>query len=64
MVIFLVLPFGFPQVDHVYVAATVNSQVPPAFGLGQGQPPNGNANVNTQGKYMCLVTRPDIHIPQ
>jgi hypothetical protein len=40
------------QVDPVFVAATANSQVPPAFGHGQGQLPNGNANVNAQGEYM------------
>ena len=53
-----------PQVDTVSVAATANSQVPPAFVHGQGQIPNGNANVNAQGEYMCLVIQPDIHIPQ
>ena len=56
--------FELPQVDPVSVGATANSQVPPAFGHGQGQLPNGNANVNPQGKYMRLVTQLDIHIPQ
>lgn len=66
MVIILILLFELPQVDPVSVAATANSQVPPAFdhGQGQGQPPNGNANVNAQGEYMRLITQPNIHIPQ
>ena len=48
------------QIDPVSVAATANSQVPPAFDHGQGQVPNGNANVNAQGEYMRLVTKPNM----
>ena len=51
-----------PQVDDpISLAATANSQAPPAFGQGQ-PPPNGNANVNAQGEYMRLVIRPEIFI--
>jgi Ring finger domain len=52
-----------PQFDPVFVAANANPQVPPAAGQGPGQLPNINAHANTQGEYMRLVTRPDIHVP-
>ena len=48
------------EVDLVSIAANASAPVT----TGQGQLPNVNVNPNTQGEYMHLITRLDIHIPQ